>query len=73
MPGATFLDARTAVVICPVSVWFSGSRTFTADLDFGGRSISRITLDPYGRFPDKNVADNVWPRANPATKSGGGN
>jgi hypothetical protein len=73
LPNATFPDARTAVVIFPASVWFSGSRTFTADLDFGGRSISRITLDPNGRFPDRNVADNVWPRSNPTPKSGGGN
>jgi hypothetical protein len=44
-----------------VDVWFGGSRTFTAELDFGGRAIERITLDPYGRFPDRTPADNVWP------------
>ncbi|MDB4870600.1 MAG: hypothetical protein JWL97_1604, partial [Gemmatimonadales bacterium] len=42
-------------------VWFPGSRTFNANLDFGGRAITRITLDPYGRFPDRNPLDNVWP------------
>jgi hypothetical protein len=43
-------------------VWFNGSRTFVADLQFGGRKIEKITLDPFGRFPDRNTADNVWPR-----------
>jgi hypothetical protein len=44
-------------------VWFNGSRTFKADLDFGGRKIAKITLDPFGRFPDRDTNDNVWPRA----------
>ena len=61
-----WLDSNTAVVTYPVDVWFGGSRTFVAPLSFGGRAISRITLDPYGRFPDKNAADNVWPRATTA-------
>jgi len=72
MNSATFPNATTAIVSYPASVWFSGSRTFTADLDFGGRSITKITLDPNGRFPDKNVADNVWPRK-VAPIAGGGN
>jgi hypothetical protein len=45
-----------------VDVWFNGSRTFTAQLDFGTRNIEQITLDPYCRFPDRDPADNVWPR-----------
>lgn len=62
MPNATADGADAAVVTWPVNVWFDGSRTFTATLDFGGRSIRRITLDPNGRFPDRDPADNVWPR-----------
>jgi hypothetical protein len=61
MANGVMLDDRTALVTYPVDVWFGGSRTFTAELDFGGRAIERITLDPYGRFPDRTPADNVWP------------
>jgi hypothetical protein len=46
-----------------VDVWFTGSRSFTANLMFGARAIERITLDPARRFPDRNVADNQWPAA----------
>jgi hypothetical protein len=63
MPNAQMLDPNTALVTYPADVWFTGSRTFNATLDFGGRAIKTITLDPYGRFPDRNAADNVWPRA----------
>jgi hypothetical protein len=52
----------TAVVTWPVDVWFGGSRTFLATLDFGGRRIQRITLDPEARFPDRDLTDNVWTR-----------
>ena len=62
MPNAQMTDARTAVVRWPVDVWFDGSRTFEAMLDFGPRRIERITLDPEDRFPDNEAADNVWPR-----------
>ena len=62
MPNSQMLDANTALVTYPVEVWFPGSRTFIATLDFGGRAISRITLDPNGRFPDRNPTDNIWPR-----------
>jgi hypothetical protein len=55
-------DSITAIVRYPVDVWFGGSRTFKADLDFGGRKIEKITLDPFGRFPDSDPKDNVWPR-----------
>lgn len=57
---------NTATVTWPVDVWFAGSRTFVAELDFGKRKIEKITLDPNGRFPDRNPADNVWPAAAPA-------
>jgi len=66
-----WLDANTAIVTYPVDVWFAGSRTFVAGLEFGGRTISRITLDPHGRFPDKDASDNVWPRAAAAKPTGG--
>ncbi|MGH7468284.1 MAG: hypothetical protein ACRENP_09885 [Longimicrobiales bacterium] len=60
MPNSVRIDANTVDVTFPVNVWFAGSRTFAAVLDFGGRSIEKITLDPRGRFPDRNPADNVW-------------
>ena len=62
MPNARMVDATTAEVTWPVDVWFGGSRTFRAALDFGGRTIERISLDPHCRFPDRDGSDNVWPR-----------
>ena len=62
-PNATMIDSATAVVTYPVDVWFGGSRTFVATLDFGPRAIQRIVLDPHCRFPDRDPKDNVWPRA----------
>jgi hypothetical protein len=61
MSNVRMIDANTALVTYPVDVWFGGSRTFFASLDFG-RPIQKITLDPFGRFPDRNATDNVWPR-----------
>lgn len=62
MPNAVMTDSVTAIVTWPVDVWFSGSRTFQAALDFGARRIEKITLDPACRFPDRDVTDNKWPR-----------
>jgi hypothetical protein len=62
MANATMVDDTTAVVTWPVDVWFGGSRTFEAKLQFGRRKIERIVLDPHCRFPDRNVDDNTWPR-----------
>jgi hypothetical protein len=62
MANAKMLDDTSAIVTWPVDVWFIGSRTFQATLDFGGRSIKKITLDPGCRFPDRNPGDNVWPK-----------
>ncbi|MFI5214784.1 MAG: hypothetical protein ACHQU8_09635, partial [Gemmatimonadales bacterium] len=62
MPNATMADSATAIVTWPVDVWFSGSRTFRADLNFGTRKIERIILDPQCRFPDRDLSDNMWPR-----------
>jgi hypothetical protein len=72
MLNSTMADATTAIVTWPVDVWFAGNRTFTANLDFGGRAITKITLDPNGRFPDHDASANVWPRAaGPASPTGG--
>jgi hypothetical protein len=60
--NAKMIDATTAEVTWPASVWFNGDRTFSAVMDFGERKIKKITLDPHGRFPDANTADNVWPK-----------
>jgi hypothetical protein len=62
MPNAEIKDATTAVVTWPVDVWFKGSRTFQATLDFGTRRIESVWLDPSCRFPDRNPSDNVWPK-----------
>jgi hypothetical protein len=59
--SARMIDANTAIVTYPVDVWFNGARTFVTSLDFG-RPITKITLDPFGRFPDRAPADNVWPK-----------
>ncbi len=67
MKNAVMTDSVTAVVTWPVDVWFGGSRTFHAVLDFGARAVEKITLDPSCRFPDRDVTDNVWPKqATPA-------
>ena len=58
-------DGKSAIVTWPVDVWFNGSRTYQAVLDFGGRSITSVTLDPACRFPDRDPNDNIWPK--PAT------
>ena len=62
MDNAEMVDATTAIVTWPVDVWFDGSRTFEAVLDFGGRGVEKVTFDPFGRFPDRDPSDNVWPR-----------
>ncbi len=62
MANSTMLDATTARVTFPVDVWFDGARSYNADLDFGGRAIAKITLDPDARFPDNNARDNTWPK-----------
>jgi hypothetical protein len=40
------IEGNSALVTWPVDVWFNGSRTFQAVLDFGGRAIQSIQLDP---------------------------
>jgi hypothetical protein len=63
MAGSRMADSVTAIVTVPTKVWFDGRRSHNVVLDFGGRTITKITLDPFGRFPDRDVTDNVWPRA----------
>ena len=70
MANAKIVDGKTAILTWPVDVWFIGNRTFQATLDFGGRTIDRIVLDPGCRFPDHDPADNVWPKNAPAGGSG---
>jgi hypothetical protein len=62
MRNSVMVDSLSAIVTWPVDVWFGGSRTYRAVLDFGRRKIEKITLDPGCRFPDRDVTDNVWPR-----------
>ncbi|MDQ6612874.1 MAG: hypothetical protein M3Y64_10605 [Gemmatimonadota bacterium] len=62
MKNAVMTDSTTAIVTYPAEVWFAGSRTFTADLTFGGRKIEHVLLDPGCRFPDHDFGDNLWPR-----------
>ena len=60
--NATMTSDTTAIVRWPADVWFSGSRQFIATMNFGGREVTRVKLDPQCRFPDKDPTDNVWPR-----------
>jgi len=62
MPNARMVDDSTAIVTYPVDVWFGGSRTFDAVLNFGARRIERVVFDPRCRFPDHDASDNTWPR-----------
>ncbi len=60
MPNAMMISENSAIVSWPVDVWFDGSREIELALSFGDRVVSKITLDPDGRFPDSNPDDNVW-------------
>ncbi|MEP0711094.1 M1 family metallopeptidase [Algoriphagus sp.] len=62
IPNAKKVNDTTVEFTWPVTVWFDGSRTFDAVMDLGDGKIKKITLDPHRRFPDKDTADNVWPR-----------
>lgn len=57
-----FKDETEDTFTFPVDVWFNGSRTYKAVLDLKGRPFDKVQLDPGGRFPDHNIADNAWPR-----------
>ena len=58
----TFTDKTEQTFTFPVDVWFNGSKTYKAVLDLKGKAFDKIQLDPGGRFPDRSVADNAWPR-----------
>jgi len=58
--NAVVQDDGSVIITWPVDVWFEGDRTFEAKFDFGERKITGITLDPRGRFPDRDPSDNVW-------------
>ena len=62
LSNATFQEDGSAIIQWPVDAWFKGHRVLEAKFDFGERGISKITLDPRKRFPDKSPSDNVWPR-----------
>jgi hypothetical protein len=72
MPNSVMRDSVTAIVTYPVDVWFGGSRDFDATLDFGSRTIEQVTLDPDGRFPDRDPSDNVWPAGSSAAANADG-
>lgn len=59
-PNGKVIDHRTIELTWPTKIWFDGDKEFAVDLDYG--EIASLTLDPYGRFPDKNTDDNTWPR-----------
>jgi hypothetical protein len=56
------LQGNEAIVTWPVETWFDGRRSRAVTLDFGGRRIASVTLDPAVRFPDRDRSDNRWPR-----------
>lgn len=60
--GAVRREDGTVDVVTPVAVWFDGRREHTVPLRFGGAVVTAVTLDPAGRFPDRERADNVWSR-----------
>ncbi|MGH9884548.1 MAG: hypothetical protein ACREBE_03410, partial [bacterium] len=73
MANAKMVDSATAIVTWPVDVWFTGNKTFKADLKFGARKIVKVMFDPGCRFPDHDPSDNVWPKsAAPAPAQGRG-
>jgi len=70
MPNAKMIDNVTAIVTYPVDVWFTGSKSFRAELRFGARKIERIVFDPGCRFPDRDPSDNGWPKSTSTGRAG---
>ena len=64
--GVTGVTDALGSITEPADVWFSGSRVYVVELDFGKRKIEKLVLDPQRRFPDRNPSDNSWPDATPA-------
>jgi len=71
MPNSK-VEGSSALVTWPVDVWFNGSRSFEAVLDFGRRAITSVQLDPACRFPDRDPSDNVWPKGATVAPACGG-
>jgi hypothetical protein len=67
-----FADGTSTINTWPADVWFSGSRTYQAVLETGGRTITSIQFDPACRFPDRDPSDNVWPKGAAITPACGG-
>ena len=67
MKGAV-IEGNVATITEPVDVWFSGSRVYVVELDFGKRKIEKLVLDPQRRFPDRNPSDNSWPDRDPRAR-----
>jgi len=62
MSNAVRQPDGSLLVTWPVDVWFDGRRSFDAKLAYATNDIAKITLDPGGRFPDRDKRDNTWPR-----------
>lgn len=61
-PGARTVGPLEYELTWPVEIWFDGRRSHSITLDFGGRAVQQVTLDPHARVPDRDPSDNVWPR-----------
>lgn len=73
--GVRWADENTMLVTVPVDVWFDGRREHDVVVATGSRKVESVTLDPCGRFPDRDPSDNTWPpvqAAAPAASQGGG-
>jgi hypothetical protein len=68
MPAAyrvTYEGGSTELRKLPVEAW-STTRQWTAAWDSQGKPIVRVELDPDGRLPDVNRANNTWQKPAPA-------
>jgi hypothetical protein len=68
LPAKARAEVRgnTLRVTWPVDIWFSGKRSVDLSIPIGSARVTRVVLDPDGRFPDTSDTDNVWPRESPA-------
>lgn len=56
----TLDDGTVQAIALPVQIW-STTSAWTARVETGGKRIVRAEVDPDGKLPDINRADNVWP------------
>jgi hypothetical protein len=61
------VQGNTMRLTWPVDIWFSGKRAVDLSIPTGSASVTKVVLDPDGRFPDTSGADNVWPRESTAS------